>query len=141
MKYIDTETPVMVLNTIILNSEKNLANYKLSSKFNSVFAESKKKEIDSLKSIINDLIEIQKKFDELKEELFKREAAAIYYGVSVHELNNFISKPINVIEKDIKECISENWRQLPLSFMEGDKLKEIKYANKPVFNYKDFFKK
>ncbi len=148
MKFIDTETPILSINQVIVYLEKDLANYKLSQKFNSMFAEAKKNQIGNLKRVIDDINRIQIAWDSVGEDLYKREAAAIYHGVTLSELNRFISRPINKIEKDMSECISGSWRQIPITFIELidpnkeiTKTGQVKTSDKPLYCSKETFKK
>lgn len=99
----------------------------------------KERQIKSVEYLLNTLEAISdllvKNHDQYHNEKFKLEACAIVHGVSKWELRFFMLKPITEVVRVVKECLSENWVQLP------QKLRDVSFINNLAKDLQDWDKK
>lgn len=109
---------------------------------NPAFIDMKEKEIkgiDASITLFKTILEnIVNKVNILENKVFSLEALAVYYGITLFEINHFTKRPIKNIVSDVKTALNENYRQMPILYKPGDKtpLNELKTTKETVYNWK-----
>jgi hypothetical protein len=154
-----TQNTDLILNgieqvkTICLALMDDLDFYQKRPNPNRAYIDIKQKQIDQLfnvcqtfttvyNNIENAFIDVNIQHQELEDKIFKLEACLVYHGLSLAEIHTFTNRPSERLAQDLKQCMAERWRQIPLFFKplllyyEAKEVPQYKTGTEPVYDLK-----
>lgn len=139
------------IKTICLALMDDLDFYQKRPNPNRAYIDIKQKQIDQLfnvcttftnvyNNIENAFIDVNIQQHDLEDKIFKLEACLVYFGISLAEIQTFTNRPSHLLAQDLKLCMAERWRQIPLFFKplllyhEANQVSQYKTATQPVYD-------
>lgn len=115
------------IKTICLALMDDLEYYNKRPKPNLAYIDIHQKRIDTLFDVCQMFTQVYNQIEEntlnvnmaqhvLTDKVFKLEACLVYHGVSLAEMQQFTARDSALVAQDVKTCLAENWRQMPIVF-------------------------